>query len=377
MAAAVAAIYLEDHEPGAILAVMPSDHVVKDEARFAEAVEQAAEVAARGKLLLLGVAPTEPHTGYGYIRQGSPLEGCNGSAFSIDAFVEKPDRATAESYIAAGGYRWNSGVFVMSAEAYLGELASFEPTILEAARKAVANAKEDLGFLRLDGSAFAAAPNLSIDYAVMEKTSAGAVLNLDCGWSDVGSWSSLWEISPRDESDNVVRGQALLEDTTGCYVHSEKALVATLGVRDLIIAETPDALLVADKGRAQEVSKIVARLQAVKSPGARAAPAQSPTLGPFRALERWEAFSGQAAEREARGKALPADASPSIGALDRRVWHGEGNDRRVRAVGGREREHLHPCDPMAPAGEPRKSAPRSHRGADRQLSRRGRHRALG
>jgi mannose-1-phosphate guanylyltransferase / mannose-6-phosphate isomerase len=152
-------------------------------------------------------------------------------------------------------------VFVMSAEAYLGELASFEPTILEAARKAVANSKEDLGFLRLDGSVLAAAPSLSVDRAVMERTSAGAVLTLDCGWNDVGSWSSLWHISPRDKSGNVVLGEALLEDTTGCYVRSEKALVATLGVHDLIIAETPDALLVADKGRAQEVSKIVTRLQ--------------------------------------------------------------------------------------------------------------------
>ena len=262
MAAAVAAIFLEQHEPGAILAVIPSDHAVKDEARFTEAVRRAADVAERGKLVLFGVTPVEPHTGYGYIRRGQQLEGCNNSGvFAIETFVEKPNRATAESYIAAGGYHWNSGVFVMSAAAYLGELAQFQPVILEAARKAVANAKEDLDFLRLDAGAFAVAPNLSIDHAVMEKTAAGAVLSLDCGWSDVGSWSSLWDISPRDAQGNVVCGEALLEDTTGCYVHSEKALVATLGVRDMIIVETPDALLVADKGRAQEVSKIVARLR--------------------------------------------------------------------------------------------------------------------
>ncbi len=261
IATAVAALYLQQHEPGAILAVLPSDHMVGDEEEFAAAIARAADVAAKGKLVLFGVTPTEAHTGYGYIREGEPLDGCNGAAFAIDAFVEKPDRMTAESYIASGGYRWNSGVFVMSAETYLGELASFGPSILEAARKALAGAKEDLGFLRLDGAAFGAAPNLSIDHAVMEKTSAGAVLALDCGWNDVGSWSSLWEISPRDESGNVVCGEAMLEETTGCYVHSEKALVATLGVHDMIIVETPDALLVADKSKAQEVSKIVSRLR--------------------------------------------------------------------------------------------------------------------
>ncbi len=260
-AIAVAALYLEQQEPGAILVVMPSDHMLKDEARFAEAVKQAAEVAAKGKLVLFGVKPTEPHTGYGYIRQGDPLDDGDGSAFAIETFIEKPNRTTAESYIAAGGYHWNSGVFVMSAEAFLHELATFEPGILDAARNALAKAKEDLGFLRLDDSALAGVPNLSVDHAVMERTSSGAVLALDCGWSDIGSWSSLWEISPRDERGNAVCGAALLEDTTGCYVHSDKALVTTLGVNDMIIVETSDALLVADKSRAQDVSKIVARLR--------------------------------------------------------------------------------------------------------------------
>ncbi|HUU24136.1 MAG TPA: mannose-1-phosphate guanylyltransferase/mannose-6-phosphate isomerase, partial [Methyloceanibacter sp.] len=190
-----------------------------------------------------------------------PLEAGDGSAFAIDAFVEKPERAVAEDYIAAGGHYWNSGVFVMSAEAYMSELEAFEPTIAEAARKAVANAKGDLGFLRLDGGALANAPSLSVDRAVMERTSLGAVVTLDCGWNDVGSWSSLWKVSPRDDNGNVVCGEALLEDTTGCYVHSDKGLVATIGVNDMIIVETPDALLVADKSRSQEVSRIVTRLR--------------------------------------------------------------------------------------------------------------------
>jgi mannose-1-phosphate guanylyltransferase/mannose-6-phosphate isomerase len=260
-AIAVAALYVEHREPGGILAVMPSDHVLRNEERFVGAVKKAAEVAACGKLVLFGVPPTAAHTGYGYIRQGAPLDGSNGSAFAIRSFVEKPDRATAETYFAAGGYHWNSGVFVMSAETFIRELASCEPAILEAADRALTNANEDLGFLRLDGSALAAAPNMSVDRAVMERTSAGAMLTLDCGWSDMGSWASLWEISPRDESGNAVCGEALLEDTADCYVHCDKALVATLGVRDLIIVGTPDALLVAEKTRAQEVTKIVSRLR--------------------------------------------------------------------------------------------------------------------
>ncbi len=154
-AIAVAALYLEHHEPGAILAVMPCDQVLKDEERFFEGVRCAAEVAAQGRLVLFGVKPTEAHTGYGYIRQGAPLEHGNGSAYAIDAFVEKPDRMTAEYYIATGDYRWNSGIFVMRAEAFIDELQSFEPAILETARSALADAEEDLGFLRLDRHAFA------------------------------------------------------------------------------------------------------------------------------------------------------------------------------------------------------------------------------
>jgi mannose-1-phosphate guanylyltransferase/mannose-6-phosphate isomerase len=259
-AIAVATLYVEQREPEAILAVMPSDHMLKDSARFIEVLKRAAAVAARGKLVLLGVRPTEAHTGYGYIRQGEPLDGCNGSAFALEAFVEKPDRRTAEAYIAAG-YHWNSGIFVMSAQAFLGELARLEPSIVEAARKALAEAEEDLGFLRLDDTALAGVPELPIDRAVMEQTSAGAMLTLDCGWSDIGSWSSLWEASPRDERGNAVCGDALLEDTTGCYVSSENALVTTLGIHDLIIVQTSDALLVANKSRAQEISTIVTRLR--------------------------------------------------------------------------------------------------------------------
>ncbi len=260
-AIAVAALAAIRENPAAILVVMPSDHVVKDEAKFVEGVRRAAKVAATGKLVLFGIKPNEPHTGYGYIRQGTALEGFNGGAFKVEAFYEKPNIATAEGYLAKGGYYWNSGIFVLDARTFIDELGRLEPKILEAARNALAKADVDLGFLRLDRRAFSASPNISVDYAVMEKTHEAAMLPIDVGWDDVGSWSSLWDIAPRDKNDNYVHGDGVLEDTTGCYVHSEKSLVATIGVKDLVIIDTPDALLVADKSRAQDVSKVVAQLR--------------------------------------------------------------------------------------------------------------------
>jgi mannose-1-phosphate guanylyltransferase/mannose-6-phosphate isomerase len=259
-AVAIAALIAERSDPDSILAVMPSDHVIRDEQAFAGAVRKAGEIAAGGRLLLFGIVADEPHTGYGYIRRGKALPGFDG-AFEVSAFTEKPDQETAASYIAAGGYYWNSGIFVLGARAFLNELERFEPAILAAARKALDGASDDLGFLRLDAQAFAASPGISIDYAVMERTGLAAVLPIDVGWSDVGSWSSLWEISSRDKDGNAVHGDALLQETRDCYVFSDKSLVATMGVKDLVIVDTPDALLVADRARAQEVGKLVASLK--------------------------------------------------------------------------------------------------------------------
>jgi mannose-1-phosphate guanylyltransferase / mannose-6-phosphate isomerase len=259
-AAAIAALLVAREDAEGIVVLMPSDHVIKDDAGFVAAVGRAAEMARTGKLVLFGIAPASAHTGYGYIRRGAPLAGFPG-AFAVDAFTEKPDQQTAAAYMAAGTYSWNSGIFVFTARTFLDELARLEPAILDVARNALADAHEDLGFLRLGREAFAKAPAISIDYAVMERTSSAAVLPIDIGWSDVGSWSSLWELSTRDADGNAVRGDAMLQDTTGTYVHSERALVATLGVKDLVIVDTPDALLVADRARAQEVSGIVARLK--------------------------------------------------------------------------------------------------------------------
>jgi len=259
-AVAVAALLVERDDPAGILVVMPSDHVIGDEQRFVAAARQAAEIAASGRLVLFGIAPRTPHTGYGYIRRGAPLPGFEG-AFAVAAFVEKPDRETAEGYLASGGYDWNSGIFVLGARAFLAELERLEPAVLAAARNALAGAHDDLGFIRLDAQAFAAAPSISIDYAVMERTGLAAVVPIDVGWSDVGSFSSLWELSARDEDGNAVRGDALLEATRNCYVFSDKSLVATIGVSDLVIVDTPDALLVADRAKAQDVGRLVARLK--------------------------------------------------------------------------------------------------------------------
>jgi mannose-1-phosphate guanylyltransferase/mannose-6-phosphate isomerase len=257
----VAALAAIREHPNAVLVVMPSDHAVKDEVRFVEAVRRAASVAATGRLVLFGIQPSSPHTGYGYIKKGPSLEAFKGGAFAVEAFCEKPDSKTAKGYLADGGYFWNSGIFVLNARTFLDEVARLDQRILEAARGALAGAEEDLGFLRLERKSFAEAPNISVDYAVMEKTDMAAMLPIDVGWNDVGSWSSLWDIAPHDENDNYAHGDAVLEDTTGCYVHSERGLVATIGVKDLIIVDTPDALLVADKDRSQDVSKVVATLR--------------------------------------------------------------------------------------------------------------------
>lgn len=261
-AIAVGALAVLKENQDGIIVVMPSDHVIADEIAFAQAVHKAACVAATGRLVLFGIKPREAHTGYGYIRQGGPIRGSDSEAFTVDAFFEKPDSATAADYLAAGNYFWNSGIFVLHARTFVEELKRLEPKILEAARGALSGAEPDLGCIRLDRHAFAAAPSISVDYAVMEKTKLAAMFPLDVGWNDVGSWASLWEVTPHDQSGNSIHGDALIEDSSNLYVHSERSLVAAIGVKDLVIVDTPDALLVADKARSQDVSTIVKRLKA-------------------------------------------------------------------------------------------------------------------
>lgn len=261
-AIAVAALDAAKDDPATILVVMPSDHVIRDVAAFQAAVRTAATIASLGRIVLFGIKPSSPNTGYGYIQRGAVLGGTQ--AFEVASFREKPDAITAEGYVANGDFFWNSGIFVFRADAMIEELERLQPDILSAAKAAFEKAEPDLEFLRLATSAFQAAPSISIDYAVLEKTKRAAVLPLDIGWSDLGSWSSLWETADHDGAGNFVRGSHVLEDTEDCYIHSERSLVATLGVKNLVIVETPDAVLVADKDRAQDVSKLVKSLQSQK-----------------------------------------------------------------------------------------------------------------
>ncbi len=263
-AIAVAALMASREKADAVIAVMPSDHAMVDPVRFADAVTRAATVAATGKLVLFGIKPAGPHTGYGYIKAGGDLDGFKGTALAVAGFTEKPDAATAEKYLASGNYFWNSGIFVLHAKTFLDELARLEPKILSAATAALDHAEEDIGFKRLAKPEFEKAPNISIDYAVMEKTSAAAMLPIDVGWNDVGAWSSLWDLAPRNAQGNYAYGDAVMEDTRNSYVHAERKLVATIGVEDLIIVDTPDALLVADKSRSQDVGEVVKRLKTGK-----------------------------------------------------------------------------------------------------------------
>ncbi len=261
-AIAVAALDAAKDDPETILVVMPSDHMIEDTGAFRAAVRAAASVAALGKIVLFGIKPTSPNTGYGYIQRGAALG--DTPAFAVESFREKPDAITAEGYVSSGDFFWNSGIFVFRADAMIEELQKLRPDILAAARSALGSAESDLEFLRLGSAAFEAAPSISIDYAVLEATSRAAVLPLDIGWSDLGSWSSLWDTAKHDAAGNFARGEVVLEDTENCYIHSERALVATLGVKDLIVVETPDAVLVADKDRAQDVGTLVKSLAGQK-----------------------------------------------------------------------------------------------------------------
>jgi mannose-1-phosphate guanylyltransferase/mannose-6-phosphate isomerase len=259
-AVAVAALAAVREDPDAVIAVMPSDHEVKNADAFAASLQRAAAIAADNRLVLFGVVPSGPHTGYGYIRRGEPLDVFPGG-YAVDAFFEKPDRANAEFYVAEGNYFWNSGIFVLHAGTLLRELEQLAPEVFYAARAALDSASRDLEFLRLDEAAFTRSPSVSIDCAVMEKTKKATMLPIDVGWNDIGSWSSLWETAPHDEQRNAIQGDAILIDTMNCLIHSERSLVATIGLDGIVIVDTPDALLVADQRRTQDVSGLVARLK--------------------------------------------------------------------------------------------------------------------
>lgn len=258
-AVALAAFHAVATAPDAVLLVLPADHVIRDPGAFVRAVRCGQAAAASGTLITFGVVPDAPHTGYGYLRLGANT---GERLFALDRFVEKPDAATAKSYLTEGGYHWNSGMFLFSAAAYLEELRAHAPAIAQACRAAMADASADLDFLRPQREAFLNCPADSIDYAVMEKTRRGAVIPLDCGWSDVGAWSTLWQVSERDDRGNVAIGDVMIEDCSDSYLRSESRLLAATGVDQLIVVETPDAVLVAHRDKVQNIKAIVQRLKA-------------------------------------------------------------------------------------------------------------------
>ncbi|NRP56644.1 MULTISPECIES: mannose-1-phosphate guanylyltransferase/mannose-6-phosphate isomerase [unclassified Marinobacterium] len=241
-----------------LLLVLAADHVIQNEAEFRSVVSRAQPLAEAGSLVTFGIVATGPETGYGYIRRGTE----QGDGYTVAEFVEKPDLELATSYVASGEYYWNSGMFLFKASRYLEELEKFRPDILEACKQALSETKPDMDFVRINEHAFAACPDESVDYAVMEKTDSAVVVPLDAGWSDVGAWSSLWEVTDKDTDGNAVRGDVMTYYTQDCLIHSTNKLVATVGLKDVVIVETKDAVLVADKNQVQDVKKIVEQLKA-------------------------------------------------------------------------------------------------------------------
>ena len=260
-AIAAATAVAAGRDPEAVVLALAADHIILDPQAFQDTCAAGRAAAEAGSIVTFGIKPTEPKTSYGYILPGAPI-GTSGVK-AVERFVEKPDAATAARYL-LDGYLWNSGNFLFRADVLLGELAQFEPEMAAAIEAAVAGASTDLDFLRLDPDAFAAAPQKSIDYAVMERTARAAVVESSFRWSDIGSWDALFDIRPRDSDGNVLQGDVVTLDAQDCVVHSEQRLTALVGVKDMVVVSTQDAVLVIPRERAQEVKELVARLKAAK-----------------------------------------------------------------------------------------------------------------
>ena len=256
-AIALAAINAVEQGDDPVLLVLAADHVIDNRAAFHDAIKTATNYAKQGHLVTFGIVPTGPETGYGYIHRGEQLPDAEDAPFGVQRFVEKPNLSTAQDYLASGEYYWNSGMFMFRAKRYLQELEKFRPDILDACRRAMANVKEGNDFISIDKDDFIACPDESVDYAVMEQTDAAVVVPLDAGWSDVGSWSALWEVNEKDNAGNSLKGDTFLHNTKNCYINSEDQLVAAIGVENLVIVNTKDAVLVARKDQVQDVKRVV------------------------------------------------------------------------------------------------------------------------
>lgn len=258
-AVAVAALMVAEQDPDGLMLVMPSDHVIADLTAFHAAARAAEQAARLGRLVTFGITPDRPETGYGYIKAGAPLT--DAGAHEVAAFVEKPDRAMAEEYLASGAYSWNSGIFLLPVGLLLGELEAFAPEILSACKAAVAGRTQDFDFVRPDAGAFTSAPSDSIDYAVMEKTDRAAVVKVDMGWNDLGSFEALWQIGEKDAHGNVRRGDVITSDTGDSLLISDGPAVASVGIDGLVVVATKDAVLVCGRDTAQDVKAVVEELK--------------------------------------------------------------------------------------------------------------------
>ena len=262
-AIALAALHAMQTDDDPVLLVLAADHLIKDSAGFQAAVSKANELAMDGNLVTFGIVPDQAHTGYGYIKGGEAI----GVGMKVDEFVEKPDLATAQQYVDSGNYFWNSGMFMFKASVYLAELKKHAPEMYSICEQAIASESKDLDFIRIDPDIFATCPDDSIDYAVMEKTALAAMVPLDAGWSDVGSWSSLWETADnKDEKGNVIVGDAILEGVNNSYINAEERLIAVVGLDDVVVVETKDAVMVANKNKVQDIKNVVNKLKAEQRP---------------------------------------------------------------------------------------------------------------
>lgn len=258
-AAAVAALRLLQQDADAVMLLLPADHMISNVTAFHKAIADGLKAVREGFLISFGVVPTTPETGYGYIQQGDALEEMTASR--VARFVEKPSRERAEGFLAAGGYLWNSGMFLFSCRQYLEELEKFRPEITSACEKALTGRHQDLDFCRLAEDAFVKCPSDSIDYAVMERTTQAAVVQADIGWNDIGAWSALWQLGEKDAQGNLLRGDVWLDGVANSLIRAESRMVAAVGLKDVIIVETADAVLVADRHSAQKVKKVVEHLK--------------------------------------------------------------------------------------------------------------------
>jgi mannose-1-phosphate guanylyltransferase/mannose-6-phosphate isomerase len=288
-AIAVAAIWLAAIDPGAVMLVQPSDHVIGSSENLHAAVARGLPAAESGRLVTFGVRPTRPETGFGYIQVGAPLNGSNG-ILSVERFVEKPDAERAARFVESGAFYWNSGIFLLAVGCFLDELKQLHPAMFEMCAKAVAAGVQDGGRLRLDAQVFAEIPALSIDHAVMERTDKAAVVPVDMTWSDVGSWQALREIGKPDPSGNVLHGDVLIEDVRNCYIRADETLVAAVGLDDVVIVATDDAILVAKAGAAVQVPRIVEQLRARNRPESTQHTTIYRPWGYFRSVDSGERF---------------------------------------------------------------------------------------